>query len=358
MNITSPVETTPAAAPAAQEFSSAAHGLRGAAALMVFFGHITGGLMLHIYPADPGFVNFVSPFVNLGTFGVEIFFVISGYVISGSVIRYSLADFFKRRFIRLYPVFLFFTLLYFAGNMILNIEPSKNNLTTLFKSLFFIDLFFPNKGLSPNAWTISYEIWFYVFAATLFAAWRAGSRTALAAIAAGFAVFVCVFPIALYFCAGCLIYYLRSQGKLNLGGWTVPAELAALAVIVPLAALRSIDYKLSDLLYPSVIALMIGTPLFFAAVTSQGSLVARLLSTAPAQFMGTISYSFYLAHPYTYFALRAAEIKLGLFELPKIAALPIFYTSMLALAVFGSWLVHILLERWPYRWAFGRSVYR
>ena len=69
-------------------FNSSAHGLRGIASMMVFFAHLLGGTAEHIYSGRADYVAFVERPWNFGVYGVELFFVISGFVILPSVMRY------------------------------------------------------------------------------------------------------------------------------------------------------------------------------------------------------------------------------------------------------------------------------
>ncbi len=72
-------------------------GLRGLAVLMVVFFHAQ------------------LDFASYGYLGVDLFFVISGYIVTRSYFarkesgKFSTIDFYKRRFFRLYPAFLFVT---------------------------------------------------------------------------------------------------------------------------------------------------------------------------------------------------------------------------------------------------------
>jgi peptidoglycan/LPS O-acetylase OafA/YrhL len=93
-----------------RQFNNAVHALRALAVLMVFAVHLLDSFSTYFYPAcEP--LNFAMPFIKrFGTFGVELFFVISGFVIMNSVRKYDLREFLFRRLIRIYPLFAAFTL--------------------------------------------------------------------------------------------------------------------------------------------------------------------------------------------------------------------------------------------------------
>ena len=342
------------------QFSWPAHGLRGIAAFGVFVGHITGGLRLHIYPDQPDFARFAEHVTNLGTFGVELFFVISGFVICASVARYSATEFFARRLVRIYPLFFFFTALYFAGNLILDIDPEKRSFDLLLRNLTFIDLFGPERpnqgGLSPNAWSISFEIWFYCFMGLAATCLRRQHRIALVITGLGFLMFVWRFPIALYFCIGVFCYWLRKR-EVRLGRNLRWIELVALLGIVAVATAQHFDYTRPEMMSLTPFVLMILTGIFFYSVTETGSYLGSILSSRALTFMGTISFSFYLVHPYSYYVLRFLLGKIGLYSLPAAVAMPVFYTTMTIVAIATSYVVHIVLERGPYQVIFRSNVY-
>ncbi len=74
---------------ASGEFNGAVHALRAFAATMVFAVHLLDGFNTHFFPAYQP-LNAAMPYVKrFGTFGVELFFVISGYVIMNSVGKYG-----------------------------------------------------------------------------------------------------------------------------------------------------------------------------------------------------------------------------------------------------------------------------
>ncbi|MBS0467390.1 MAG: acyltransferase [Proteobacteria bacterium] len=80
--------------------------LRAAAVLMVFMNH------LH----SMGIITIPYFGISGGWLGVQIFFVISGYLIIQSAMRYSTLDYLKHRVLRIYPAYLFW---FFAFSLIL-----------------------------------------------------------------------------------------------------------------------------------------------------------------------------------------------------------------------------------------------
>src|ERR1700689_396032 len=82
-------------------------GLRGFAVLLVFFVHfqaLYGG-----YAAAHTGIREVSTFLgDVGNTGVDLFFVLSGYLIYGALLRgrASYPKFIRRRIVRIYPTFL------------------------------------------------------------------------------------------------------------------------------------------------------------------------------------------------------------------------------------------------------------
>src|ERR1700758_1699513 len=88
-------------------------GMRGVAALMVFFVHFYALLGLYARPdsrlkAATNFAGFI------GNAGVDIFFVISGFLMYGVVMKKPtpILTYLGRRVKRLYPVYLFVLLAY------------------------------------------------------------------------------------------------------------------------------------------------------------------------------------------------------------------------------------------------------
>jgi exopolysaccharide production protein ExoZ len=141
--------------------------LRGVAALLVVLHHLGGQS-----PVLTRFIDF-----EFGTSGVDIFFVISGFIITLTTnAKTSPSMFIFRRIIRVVPLYWILTLLMsalwtFRPDIFKTLNVSFVN---LFQSLFFIPHYsssFPDRvwPLLVPGWTLNYEMFFYaVFALLLY----------------------------------------------------------------------------------------------------------------------------------------------------------------------------------------------
>lgn len=111
-------------------------------------------------------VNFLGQFFKFGGTGVDIFFVLSGFIIT-----YTTQDalkkssnfmkFFKKRFIRIYPVYwIIITPLIFIGISITFINKTYYDftLTRILDTYFLLP---DHLMVSSVSWTLSYELYFY-----------------------------------------------------------------------------------------------------------------------------------------------------------------------------------------------------
>src|ERR1700751_5856782 len=132
-----------------ENFNIAVHALRAFATMMVFCSHMFDSFNTYFFP-DCEALNLAMPFIQrFGTFGVELFFVISGYVIMNSVRRYDLREFLLRRLIRIYPLLASFTLAFLVLSWITNFHshsaPSAGSgptVGTALLNLSFLNIYF------------------------------------------------------------------------------------------------------------------------------------------------------------------------------------------------------------------------
>lgn len=332
---------------------------------MVFLAHLVDGFFHSFYPGS-ALLQAVAPPVTRGlVFGVEIFFLISGYVIAGSCLKYDFREFAARRFLRLYPVFLFFTLLFAAANYVLVQEPHKRDIGVLLANITFLDFWLATPKLTPNAWSISCEVWYYVFAYVGISIFMKGllSQRVEAYALYAVAVLLLIFfaPITVYFVVGVVVFFaLRARKDVSEAIASPTVQYGLLAVLGVLAASftrASPIYIPENLLQVVPVGMLLAATLLFVQVAKGTSILDGLLRNPVMGYLGTISYSLYLAHPYTYFIAKKSFEKLGLSGLPMAVALIPYMCVMLAAGIAFAHLIHKTLEVYPYQRVFGASIY-
>lgn len=135
------------------------HYLRGIAALLVVAFHLRGVLNGVYAQSDIGDRLFVS-----GASGVDIFFIISGFIISLSTVRsekHNALNYIIKRFFRVYPVLL-------ISLVVFCLIIKTPEVSDLIKSALLLHL---NYGMEAPlfgyslilpAWTLTYEVYFYL----------------------------------------------------------------------------------------------------------------------------------------------------------------------------------------------------
>ena len=139
--------------------------LRGLAAVMVLIGH-TLAEAEHYFALDlPGDV---VPWTR----GVDIFFVISGFVITLSAARFlgQPMPFLQRRLRRVVPLYFVFTTMMVIVLLVLpdGVKDTKADVMHIFSSYSFVPYERMDGRIAPVlslGWTLNYEVFFYVLAA-------------------------------------------------------------------------------------------------------------------------------------------------------------------------------------------------
>jgi exopolysaccharide production protein ExoZ len=215
--------------------------LRAIAALLVLWSHLKYNLGVppETFTGNPWLAT------SVGAIGVDIFFVISGYVIAmtGSRLESDWRSFMAMRVARIIP--LYFTLSTYALveaaiSARLHGDVVRFSWRQIFNTYAFIPLFDGRDFIGPilvPGWTLSFEMWFYICFACLMR-YSGGTLAATrlpcilaAAVAAkilflpsvGWGLLNFLFhPITLEFCAGCLLYHYRNSiGKAVFYGMAV-----------------------------------------------------------------------------------------------------------------------------------------
>ena len=289
-------------------FVPSVQGLRGIAALSVLMDHfydMPKGGMYDIL--DPGFLPPLWPWlqsvINVGGHGVELFFMISGFLIPASLVRHgSLAKFFFDRILRIMPVFIILHLVLFSVGPLVGYKFFRGIDVVSYAGIFVANLFFLQDALGlpiaqQNAWTLTYEWAFYIWFALTFSALRIGGRLLAAPLVMLGLACLMHWPITAFFCIGMLFSAIGIR-------FSVPGRLGVAAGLICAVAMYA-----SLVLFHPFIGLVPGT-LLFGMVLARGSGIANLLSTPALQYVGKISYSLYLVHPFVLFPLQVAGLKL------------------------------------------------
>ncbi len=291
--------------------------LRGAAALLVVVAHACDQ-----FPVGP-----LQPLLSvIGQGGVDIFFVISGYVMTytTAVHKYDRATFYRRRITRIVPLYWALTLgtavlLVAAGGLS---RDSRFSWADLFTSLLFIP--HHNAGepgvIAPVlklGWTLNYEMFFYAWFGALITLSAAARAAWLTAIFSVLVVVTSLFhpnaapllfwgrPVILEFLFGCAI------GCCDLRGATVglPQTIwrtALVAGTVAFLVLGAADGNLGE----RVQLRGIPAALIVLAAIGLERGASRVWRSRLLHFLGDASYSIYLAHLFAVVGLRILLIRL------------------------------------------------
>lgn len=143
--------------------------LRGIAALLVALYHIANAVPV----ATPEFHWVSHSLLNFGSFGVMLFFIVSGFIIPASLERRgSLVEFWIGRFFRLVPLFwLLSATVVVLWKLKLLALPGwifNHPLVVLIGNASLMTNFVGAPHLLGPAWTLPYEISFYAFTSVIF----------------------------------------------------------------------------------------------------------------------------------------------------------------------------------------------
>jgi peptidoglycan/LPS O-acetylase OafA/YrhL len=136
-------------------------GLRGFAALGVMMAHGLGMFILD----DTWHPGGIVPYFSVGGLAVNLFFILSGFVIGESAIRkgpFKTGSYYLKRWVRIYPIYL----LAFSSLLLLGTTNTPwqtiGNLLMLQNSNSYFNLAIPlEKNIVP-IWSINYEILYYL----------------------------------------------------------------------------------------------------------------------------------------------------------------------------------------------------
>jgi peptidoglycan/LPS O-acetylase OafA/YrhL len=284
-------------------------GMRGFAVSLVFLTHFCS--LMGPWIADaPALAQFAGAVHDIGNAGVDLFFVLSGYLIYKTLVtrEQRFTDFMARRIRRIYPTFLVVFAVYCALSFVFPREsriPHDAPLPYLAANLLMLPGLFPIKPMITVAWSLSYEMFFYVCLPVVVTAFglrrRDGmQRIGLIALAA---IVLAAWGAAsdsghvrmLMFVSGMLVHEAIHSRQVRAPSGTIAACALALGLlgnVVPVSG--GIQ---TGVLFTSFFLLCMSTFLR----PHEG--LARAFCWTPLRWLGNMSYSYYLLHGLTLKAL-------------------------------------------------------
>jgi peptidoglycan/LPS O-acetylase OafA/YrhL len=310
---------------AVARFNRPVHGARGLFASAVYVFHVVNSGLA----TWPFLQTFAALFLLRTTeYGVELFFCISGYVICGTLRRArSPGAFLEDRAVRIFPVLWSTIFVIVALGLVTGVRgwAAMDKVTLLWElpaNLLVLPGIFPIHLLHPAAWSLSYEMCFYLACALLWSLRLWGGRRAVWAMVPAAAAMLALDPRGLPFLSGVLVAegYLSSPRLAGLLRYPLPLLLIFLMAwheiqilsLPNLLILTNLFEWAHDFRLPLAILAFVAATLAFGGIAAGHGLLGRFLRTPVLQYLGTISYSFYLWHPIVMSGVKIAMIHTGL----------------------------------------------
>ena len=285
-------------------------GLRGLAVLLVFLVHYVSATLplLRDHPLQRSLAMGLQA---IGGSGVSLFFLLSGYLIYGGLMRgpQPFMQFIGRRIRRLYPAFMAVFLLYFALSQAFPAQskipgPLAEGAIYLLQNLLLLPGLFPIRPMITVAWTLSYEMSFYLTVPLLVSLlrlrqWSRRARGILFYLLAGAIAAGCAphgGPVLLIlFLAGMLLHEVMGHPAFPAPGdaMAVLALGAGFAAMLLPADGTGVEALQAALLFGAFFVFCLG------AFRQPAGLPARTLAWTPLRWLGNMSYSYYLLHGLT-----------------------------------------------------------
>lgn len=294
-------------------------GLRGFAVFLVFLVHFVT-LAKPWISSNPGFLVFAKSLHTIGNTGVDLFFVLSGYLIYGSLLsrRQQFQRFISRRIERIYPAFVVVFAAYVVLSFVFPAEnkipsPATDGMIYLVQNFLLLPGLFPIEPMITVAWSLSYEMFYYLAIPLVILLFRLRDRSAIWRTT----FFLSITLMTVIYCAlngghvrlimfisGILLYEAMNSRRVT----SPPSTLGLLSLLVGLlSTLIPLDGSGGSALKVSVLFVAFFT-LCLVCFLNPLSWLPRTFSWTPLRWLGNMSYSYYLLHG---LALKAGFLALS-----------------------------------------------
>lgn len=280
-------------------------GIRGFAVSLVFLVHYV--TLIEPWLLDGSLTFQIATYIrSIGNVGVDLFFVLSGYLIYGMLIQEHrpFKNYIFRRIQRIYPTFTVVFVIYLCLSFLFPAESKipgewKDAVIFVIQNFLLLPGLFDVTAIITVAWSLSYEFFYYLVIPLLITtfsmrSWKTHYRVLFFVVVS--LVFFYFFSIysgpvrLLMFISGILLYetidnkYIQSMPPIGL-----PALLIAIFSTVAIKTLGVYEIWKYGLLY--VLFFIFCLECFLIS-----GFASRIFSSSPLRWIGNISYSFYLIH--------------------------------------------------------------
>lgn len=305
--------------------------LRGIAAIAVVLYHL-----VFAFHVEYGYSSYPMLDFKYGFFGVELFFIISGYVIYYTINQSkNVKEFLIKRFIRLYPTYWLCMLLTFCIVYFFPLSELRNSsFRELFWGFSMLQGLFGVKSVDPSYWSLLIELIFY-FGIALISFFKLLNK--IVVILIGWLMIIIVYNYiykipflgallnlryGALFIAGICFYKIKMEEN-----QTIELKLILVfSFIVSILNLRDME--------GAAIAISAVFLIFFVAVF----IVPKLFEFPWLLFLGNVSYPLYLIHQNIGFVILKELKKTGINK-------PIVVIIPLAVSIFLAWVITRFYER-------------
>lgn len=325
---------------------------------MVFVFHVVNSGLDTFAPLSTPLGFFLT---SAAEYGVELFFCISGYVIAGTLRRArNPLVFIEDRVIRIFPVLWASVLVIVAIGLATRTHGFEDMtwgrlLVEVPVNLLALPGILPVDNIHPAAWSLSYEMAFYLFCAMCWDMRRRFGSKAYWLIAPIAAVLLAHYPRGALLLAGMLAAeeWPRTGALLRLARHPLPLLALFLLCWRAIQSLSAPDRLIAttviewagDWRLPLALLGFLAAALGFRGIVAGHGVLGTLLRSRPLHYLGTISYSFYLWHPVVMSGVKTILLRAGVLQASGVWAQALFLVIALPPSLVASHASQRVLER-------------
>ena len=316
-------------------------GLRGGAVFLVFLVHYSSITETYLSPGNTTW-NIKNILGEIGNSGVDLFFVLSGFLIYGMLLQkqQNYLSYLYRRVARIYPTFLFVFFIYIVLGYIFPAEnkipkETEQAVIYLIENLLLLPGIINIEPIITVAWSLSYEFLFYLATPWIIyglrlRTWKFQNRILLIlsmAVSSYVIVSIKGGPIRiLMFLSGMVLFEVVTNTE-----WKPIKHLGMVSLITALVWLAIFPWtRISEEVKYGVLSIFLF--IFCWECFSVNGWLQNLFSWTPLRWFGNISYSYYLIHGLTIKGIFLILGKLALTNTPT----PWVYWGLIAPVFFAT----------------------